>query len=63
MNNKKVFECPECGHDLKCMCVISANDSGHGREEQLLHCKNCLRDWIDIDGEELQRKFGGNNYD
>lgn len=53
-------KCPECGGELKRMCVIRSDESYSGEEERLYHCEKCLSSWeqTGIQG-DLQRKFWG----
>ena len=37
--------CPDCGHSLRCMCTIGADESHSQFTESLYHCENCLCDY------------------
>lgn len=50
-----VYQCPECGHVIECMCVIGADESVSGMTERLYLCRKCLSSWqidTDQDGNE-----------
>ena len=59
-----IFDCPECGHELKCMVVFGADETMSGHEERLMHCENYLSSW-ELIGEDcagnwkIQRYFFG----
>ena len=59
-----VHQCPECGHELKCMCVVGSDESLSGNTERLYLCDGCLSTWqidTDKDGNEspIRRYFFG----
>ena len=48
MDNIKITSmiyCPDCGHSLRCMCTVGADESHSYFTESLYHCENCLCDY------------------
>jgi hypothetical protein len=61
---KKPMCCPDCGHSLRCMCTVGADESHSHFSESLYHCENCLCDYNivrDADGRfvKMTRHFWG----
>lgn len=40
-----IIYCPDCGHNLHCMCTVGADESQSHFTESLYHCENCLYDY------------------
>ena len=40
-----IIHCPDCGHSLRCMCTVGADESHSQFTESLYHCENCLCDY------------------
>ena len=38
--------CPECSSEIKCECVIGADESVSGNTERLYSCDHCGSAWI-----------------
>ena len=42
-----IMYCPDCGHSLRAMCTVGADESASGFSETLYHCENnsCMLDF------------------
>lgn len=63
---RPMMYCPDCGHSLRCMCTVGADESTSGFSESLYHCENddCANDFNivrDADGRfvKMTRHFWG----
>ena len=66
IKSKTLMYCPDCGHSLRCMCIVGADESASGFSESLYHCENndCANDFNivrDADGRfvKMTRHFWG----
>lgn len=61
-----IMYCPDCGHSLRAMCTVGADENASGFSETLYHCENdkCMLDFNvvrDADGRfiKMTRHFWG----
>ena len=51
----KKLKCPNCGHELRVMCVIGADRSNSGYTERWCHCEECCQDWETYRDKKLKK--------